>query len=463
MSVHINDLSSDLLTYLFDFLPDNQIIKIEIVCKKWQNVVFRVLQRKENLNFRRYFMTYKPIRPMLQPSSSWWCIIDHNNIDIFKKIASKCPNIKHLNLRYTRMDGDVLITIAKLCSKLESIVWSKYIDITDEQWDQFTTIISPKLIQWHSDCHASYIDFNKIEMLFQRFKKIEKVSFVTENNEQDKKLFDYLNSCENLNSLKWDLDNRFEEYQFDENMIRVIKRINFLHTKLNTFFRFKQTNMDNLIELTLQPGLVENIPLNLNKQKEVTFYNLKKLTLLSFQEHHLYAINNFKIPKIQYLDVGSSFSRGINFDSTELKPFLDQIKKVNHLIWGSYVTPNAINSFPQLITFQYNYQKIYNEDLSQVFTAMANHKSLNYIKFPIVDIEMNGNIFNDLILLGQSKPNAWFEILTYTFPINSDLWVKCNQYRNRCEQVKRSFNLNIKILDHETEAKQSERKTLLGF
>ena len=149
MSVHITDLSYDLLTYLFDFLPDNKIIKVEVVCKKWKNVVPRVLLRKENFNFRRYFMTHCPFRPLYK--SSWWCIIDHNNIDIFKKIASKCPNIKHLNLRYTRMDGDVLITITKLCSKLESIVWSKYIDITDEQWDQFTRIISPKLIQWNSD------------------------------------------------------------------------------------------------------------------------------------------------------------------------------------------------------------------------------------------------------------------------------------------------------------------------
>ena len=187
------------------------------------------------------------------------------------------------------------------------------------------------------------------------FEKIEKVSFVTENSEQDKKLFDYLNSCENLNSLKWYSGNRFEEYQVDENMIRVIKRINCLHIKLCIFSKFEKTNMDNLIELTLQLDYnFKDILLKVNQHKEITFYNLKKLALLNFQEHHLYAINNFKIPKVQYLNVRSSFSRGINFDSTELKPFLDQIKKVNHLIWGSYVTPNAINSFPQLITFQYN-------------------------------------------------------------------------------------------------------------
>ena len=115
MSVHINDLSSDLLTYLFDFLPDNQIIKLEIVCKKWQNVVFRVLQRKENFNFRRYFMTFKPIRPMFHDSSSWWCIIDDNNIDIFKKIASKCPNIKHLDFVETYItNAKNLISIVNL-------------------------------------------------------------------------------------------------------------------------------------------------------------------------------------------------------------------------------------------------------------------------------------------------------------------------------------------------------------
>ena len=94
---------------------------------------------------------------------------------------------------------------------------------------------------------------------------------------------------------------------------------------------------------------------------------------------------------------------------------------------------------------------------------MANHKSLNYIKFPICDYRMNGNIFNELIVLGQSKPNTWFEIKTRTFLINSDLWVKCNQYRNRCQQLKRLFNLNIKLLDHQEEFQKMERKIFLGF
>ena len=47
MYVHINDLSYDLLRYLFNFLPDKEIFKIEITCKNGIFCVKKSLNRKK--------------------------------------------------------------------------------------------------------------------------------------------------------------------------------------------------------------------------------------------------------------------------------------------------------------------------------------------------------------------------------------------------------------------------------
>lgn len=44
--MNINNLNGDLLAYLFEFLPVKQIFINELVCKKWQRYVRKLLARK---------------------------------------------------------------------------------------------------------------------------------------------------------------------------------------------------------------------------------------------------------------------------------------------------------------------------------------------------------------------------------------------------------------------------------
>ena len=47
MSVHINDLSFDLLKYILSFLPEKQQFVVESVCTKWQKCIKKLLAQKE--------------------------------------------------------------------------------------------------------------------------------------------------------------------------------------------------------------------------------------------------------------------------------------------------------------------------------------------------------------------------------------------------------------------------------
>ena len=83
------------------------------------------------------------------------------------------------------------MSIINLCPKLESIKWSNHIDITDDQFEEFTKIIGHKLVEWNS-FHLNNFELNK--MLFEKFEKFEKISILTKNQQQDKQLFYYLYS-----------------------------------------------------------------------------------------------------------------------------------------------------------------------------------------------------------------------------------------------------------------------------
>ena len=86
---------------------------------------------------------------------------------------------------YCITNGKNLISIVNLCSKLESIKWQKFIDITNNEFEEFAKIIGHKLVEWHYDY---YFGFDKMKMLLEKLKKIEKVSITTKNQQEDKQL-----------------------------------------------------------------------------------------------------------------------------------------------------------------------------------------------------------------------------------------------------------------------------------
>lgn len=70
-------------------------------------------------------------------------IINDDNINIFKIIFLKCPNIKSIDFRSTNVTGgNNSIMIGKLCPKLEHINLSNStIDVTEQEFDEFFRII----------------------------------------------------------------------------------------------------------------------------------------------------------------------------------------------------------------------------------------------------------------------------------------------------------------------------------
>ena len=114
MCSHFDDLSFDLLKYIFGYLNDKQLFVIERVNRKWQKCVLNLLEKNTDLKSLEYYTEKFRIEP-----SGGANIIDDNNIGILKNILSKCNSIKHINLRETKVTPNHLIAIAKLCPELE--------------------------------------------------------------------------------------------------------------------------------------------------------------------------------------------------------------------------------------------------------------------------------------------------------------------------------------------------------
>ena len=405
MCVHINDLSYDLLSYLFDFLPDKEIFKIEIICKKWQICMKKLLNRKESFNWKNNcFECYGP------SPAAYKYIIDDNNFHIFKNIISRCPNIKHLHFDQTYiMNGQDLISIVNLCQKLESIKWPKLIYLTNSEFDEFTKIVGHKLIEW--DCHY-YFGFDRMKMLFEKFNEIEKVSISTMNQQESKQLFYYLNSnCQNLISLNCEYFH--DDIEFDENMLNVIQRIEILKIPLNYFVRLSSfISLDNLTELNLK---ISETAFNFNIN-EIILNNLKKLILSYLNIDNMNVISKFKLPKLEYFDCSCCqfyICPTQSWDFSKYLPFYNQIKNIKTLKWDYLNEPTLLSSFDELINFECKFTCYYNEDFIEIIDLLSKHKSLQNIKLHFYLIytrsfDNTNNIFDEIIKLSQTKRNPIF-------------------------------------------------------
>ena len=78
-----------------------------------------------------------------------------------------------------------------MCPKLERISFGKAtIQVPDDEWNQFTKLIGPKLIECNVMSIKSSNNFNLLKTLFKEFKNIKKLEF--ESRENDQELFVFL-------------------------------------------------------------------------------------------------------------------------------------------------------------------------------------------------------------------------------------------------------------------------------
>ena len=438
MSVHINDLSSDLLKNIISFLPEKQQFVVERVCKKWQICTMEFLKEKETLHQLNYYS-----KKFQNPKNE--IVISKNNIDILKNILSRCSNIKRFNLANTQMTGQNLLSIANLCPKIERIDFTNLkITFVSEEINEFAKKIGPQL----KECKINkYDEFMKI--IFYHLKNIEIIFFNSTDkidNSQFEKIFNHLNTnCESLKVLHWNF--RKDDDFKNKDLINVLERIQNLAISFSIFLRLK-FKVDNLIELTLHHyNLVNDKKLMFRK----TFPNLKKLNLYYFKQMDFVLISQSNFPKLNFVSQFPGDPDEIRYKKHRYgsipSSFIQQIKHIKTFQYSSVeLVPSIFAKLNQLINLVWNKITLENDTLYSQFIgcldAMSKHETLQNIKLEIEDKDMKFNIdfFNKLNSLCHSKPNT-------------KIIIKITKYGNRYNDYKimlkvatKFGKVNIKLL-----------------
>ena len=184
MSFHkeINDLPIEILCFILEFLPSKKLNDLKIVNKRWQDCINQALSKritklkiKKKFKKENFFFGFIKIGKLDQSfaiSNSTLFVpnfINKNNLDLFEKWLLVFPNIKSMNL----------------------------------------------------DGNFSYGNFY-LSSLTHLLPKLEEVSFKSTTQQKDKELFAFLNSCENLKTLKW--EGLFETKMNNPMIINVLQK-----------------------------------------------------------------------------------------------------------------------------------------------------------------------------------------------------------------------------------------------
>ena len=441
MSVQINDLSFDLLKYIFEFLPDKHLFAIESVCIHWKKCVNKLLGQKQVL-FRldQYSSKFK------NQDGGQRIIINDNNIEILKKILTKYSNIKQLNLSDTKVTGNNnLIAIANLCPKLQRInLTGCSIEVSQREINEFAKLIGPKLIK----CDVKFVD-NFTLILLENLKSIEKLDFNSFTTEQNK-LFHYLNvNGKNLSTLKWNCSRQNFDFE-NQDLIDVLQRIK--HLKISLSFLLKSKfEMDNLTKLTIYQNLEFE-----NKKIEMTFNNLRKLKLINISDANFMFISEFKFPKLESVKIINEFYYDIP------KSFIQQIRHIKTLEYecGDYsLIPSMVLSIDKLTNFIWRWISLSNEysysQLYQCFDLLSQNETLKNIEFWIYDpnMDIDVNFYEKLFNFCKAKPNTKVKIFQYEIthkPLNlvfeSKADTKINNYKKQFDEAKRLHKLNMDLI-----------------
>ena len=310
MTVSIDDLATELVEYILDFLEEKEWFIVESVSRNWQKCVRNLLAEKKILKK----LTYYSHKFKKSYKYGQRIIIDDNNIDILKIILTKCPNIKHLDFAWTDVNGKNLIEIAKLCTNLESIDFNdSEINITEQEMDEFGKLIGSQLVK----CKFGFFD-SIFKIFLKHLKKIEYISFHNLLYEQNKEMFHYLYyECKNLQVVRWFnnlKDNEFNDIEF----INMIKQIEHLKIGLPILLRFN-FELNNLSKLKIY-GNEEG-----HDKIEMTFANVKELEVKYFTKSKFDLISRFKFPKLESVII-------TDLDEFDIpQSFINQIEYIKYL------------------------------------------------------------------------------------------------------------------------------------
>ncbi|CAH1404206.1 unnamed protein product [Nezara viridula] len=102
----VSKLNDDCLLLIFDWLPMNERLVLNKVCRRWKLLNMRMWHGIKKLDF-----TVPPLDSTLSD-------------ELLRNYLSLCPNVTHINIAQDghKLTADAIVTIANCCKKLESIV-----------------------------------------------------------------------------------------------------------------------------------------------------------------------------------------------------------------------------------------------------------------------------------------------------------------------------------------------------
>ena len=432
----IDLLSSDLLTYLLSFLPTKQLFKIESVNKKWQKCVRKLLDRritefKIDQFYGNVFKQRKGFHYLLNSFETLNYIIDHTNIAVVKSILSRCQSVKYLNLSSCKIisTGNNLIEIAKLCPKLERISFNRAnIQVPDDEWNQFTKLIGPKLIECNVMSIKSSNNLNLLKTLFKEFKNIEKLEF--RSREDDQELFVFLNSRE-LKHLIW---HNYVDESFIKDQKIIFQRLNYLGCTLYTFTQLN-CKMDNLIELDIWSWFNNGRrDIRYKQMDQIEFPNLKRLTI-DLEDGQLKLFSKLNFPNLECLFV-RQFNDYLPEDEVI---FFNLFKKCKEINFQRFILTEQLYKLTNLTKLTLTCFGMSHEEKLKSFDAITNHKQLEQIiieniSFSFKDIDEYTEIFDRINNLKNTKPNAEISVTIFFY---IELFVK--NFYETIDEHKKSF------------------------
>ncbi|XP_014276638.1 F-box/LRR-repeat protein fbxl-1 isoform X2 [Halyomorpha halys] len=103
----MSKLNDDCLLLIFDWLPMNERLVLNKVCRRWKLLNMRMWHGIKKLDF-----TVPPL------------VVTSLSDELLRNYLSLCPNVTHINIAQDghKLTADAIVTIANCCKKLESIV-----------------------------------------------------------------------------------------------------------------------------------------------------------------------------------------------------------------------------------------------------------------------------------------------------------------------------------------------------
>ena len=448
MSLNINDLPFDVLFYILDDLPFKQLFMVERVCKNWQKCVKKLLARKKTLDsFGDYSEKFKRNSDY---KHEYRYVIEDSNIEILKKILFKCPNITNVHFKETRIYGkNILLTIANLCPKLETISFGDVMFVGEDNWNEFAVKFGPQLTQCVINSPFDlYLEYQMI--LFKNFKNIKYLNF--ETIRESVKLFRRLKSCENLKELSWRHFNGLcipFNYS-DENVIAVLQKIQKFTTELRILNNVGM-HMNNLIDLKLIETN-ERIPVNEIDINKITFPKLKNLQILINNKTAINVLLKYKFPKIEnikleidnfncFLNLKQQFEQLFSILKFYIKELtIGQLKNCDLTPILSLGELNVLNLAGIKIVNQSDFNTFINN-----LTVISNHESLQNIKIYLNDSYLDGNIFFNIATLSNKMHNTKIQI-EITAMVKGDDLIEKNIYEKKLNEIKHLLNFIHKVI-----------------